>query len=53
MTSVQERVYRGSCADMTKRQAKVAATLAMATLNDRKRVIQAQINFGDFLDEYT
>ncbi len=37
---------------MTKRQALAEVTRAMATLNDRKRVVLAQVNFGQFLDEY-
>ena len=53
MDRVKERVYLGSCAEMTKRQAQTESARAMAALNDRKRVIQAQVNFGDFLDEYT
>jgi hypothetical protein len=53
MDRVRERVYLGSCADLTKRQARTEATRAMSTLNDRKYVIQAQIPFGEFLDEYT
>src|SRR5579863_9134447 len=48
MDRVKERVYLGSCAEMTKRQAQTESARAMATLNDRKRVIQAQVNFGDF-----
>jgi integrase len=53
LEQVQERVYLGTCAEMTKRQALTEASRAMATLNDRKRVVQAQIRFGEFLDEYT
>src|SRR5580658_7827045 len=53
MDRVKERVYLGSCAEMTKRQAQTESSRVMATLNDRRRVIQAQVLFGDFLDEYT
>ena len=49
---VKERIYLGSCAEMTKRQAGTEAARAMATLNDRKGVVLAQLNFGQFLDEY-
>ena len=53
MDRVKERVYLGSCAELTKRQAQAESSRAMSTLNDRKHVIQAQIPFGEFLDEYT
>jgi hypothetical protein len=53
MDLTKERVYLGSCAELTKRQAQTESTRAMARLNDRKQVIQAQIRFGEFLDEYT
>lgn len=45
-------MYLGSCAEMTKRQALTEASRAMATLNDRKRVIQAQISFGEVLENF-
>jgi hypothetical protein len=48
---VKERLYLGPCAEMTKRQAQAQAARAMATLNDRKRVVLAQIKFGEFLNE--
>jgi hypothetical protein len=38
---------------VTKRQAQAEAARALATLNDRQRVVQAQVPFGEFLDEYT
>jgi hypothetical protein len=47
---VKERIYLGSCAEMTKRQAQAEAAKAMGMLNDRRRVVLAQINFGPFLD---
>ena len=50
---VKERIYLGSCVEMTKRQAQAEAAKAMGMLNDRRRVVLAQINFGPFLDEYT
>jgi integrase len=50
---VKERIYLGSCAEMTKRQAQAEAAKAMAMLNDRRRAVLAQINFAQFLDEYT
>ena len=53
MDRAKERVYLGSCAELTKREAQTESTRAMSTLNDRKHVIQAQIPFGEFLDEYT
>jgi len=53
MDRTKERVYLGTCAELTKRQAQTESTRAMARLNDRKHVIQAQIRFGEFLDEYT
>jgi hypothetical protein len=53
MDRVKERVYLGSCAEMAKREARSEATRALEKLNDRTRVIQAQVPFGEFLDEYT
>ncbi len=49
---VKERIYLGSCAAMTKRQAQAAANAAMTTLNNEKAVVTAQIIFRDFLAEY-
>src|SRR4051812_30144089 len=53
ITRVKERIYLGPCAEMTKRRALTEAGRAMATLNNRQYVVQAQISFGQFLDEYT
>ncbi len=50
---VKERVYLGACAEIPKRQATAEAAKAMVSLNDRKRVVLAQIPFRQFLDEYT
>src|SRR5262249_49745177 len=50
---VKERVYLGACAETSRRQALAEASRAMATLNERKRVVMAQVNFGQFLDQYT
>jgi hypothetical protein len=53
LKGVQERVYLGSCAEMTRLQARVEAVRAVAKLNNRTAVVQAQIPFGVFLDKYT
>jgi len=53
LKGLQERVYLGSCAEMTKRQARTEASRAMARINNRTAVVQAQIPFGEFLNEYT
>jgi len=49
---VKERIYLGSCAEMSKRDAQIEANRIMLMVNNRKLVLQSQINFGDFLDEY-
>ena len=49
---IKERVYIGSCAEMNKRKAQAEVTRAMAKLNNRQHVVQAQIRFGQLLDEY-
>lgn len=48
----QERIYLGSCAEMKKREAIAEKNRIMATINRSQYVVQAQINFGAFLDEY-
>src|ERR1700742_2399879 len=35
LSAIQERVYLGACADLTKRQALAEASRALAVLNDR------------------
>lgn len=51
-TSQQERIYLGSCEEMAKRPAITEKNRVMATINRSQYVVQAQINFGAFLDEY-
>jgi len=52
ITRVKERVYLGSCEELPKRKAQTEIAKVMRTLNDRRRVLQAQIGFGELLDEY-
>jgi integrase len=51
-TTAQERIYLGSRAEMSKRQAITEKNRIMATINKSLYVVQSQINFGAFLDEY-
>jgi integrase len=50
--SKQERVYLGSCDEISKREAIRKKNEIMQTINRRQYVVQAQIPFGDFLDVY-
>src|SRR5260370_28074952 len=47
----QERIYLGSCKEVSKRDAIREKNRVMATINRSQYVVQAQINFGALLDE--
>lgn len=52
LTTRQERIYLGVCAEMPKREAIAEKNKALAKINRRDYVIRAQINFADLLDLY-
>lgn len=52
LESVQERIYIGPCAELTKKQAVVRKNEILATINRRQYVVQAQLRFSDLLDRY-
>ena len=47
-----KRIYLGPVAEMGKRQAQAKRNQIMATINRADYVIQSQIRFSDFLDQY-
>jgi integrase len=52
LRSEKERIYLGVCSEMGKREAIAAKNKVMVTINREKYVVQAQLQFGDFLDHY-
>lgn len=48
----KERIYLGMCSEMGKRQAIAEKNKVMETINRERYVVQSQMRFGDFLDQY-
>lgn len=48
----KERIYLGRCDEVQKREAITKRNEVMGTINRSQYVVQAQVNFSDFLDQY-